>query len=92
MGIEPTSKAWEAFILPMNYACKAHLLYHVALYFARKMIKISPPDFSDGENSKSNYPTNFIPVPCVAVYCSVSSSIQSLYFSERRLSAEVTRQ
>ena len=20
MGIEPTSKAWEAFILPMNYA------------------------------------------------------------------------
>ena len=22
MGIEPTSKAWEAFILPMNYARK----------------------------------------------------------------------
>lgn len=21
MGVEPTSKAWEAFILPMNYAC-----------------------------------------------------------------------
>ena len=20
MGVEPTSKAWEAFILPMNYA------------------------------------------------------------------------
>ena len=20
MGIEPTSKAWEAFVLPMNYA------------------------------------------------------------------------
>ena len=22
MGIEPTSKAWEAFVLPMNYARK----------------------------------------------------------------------
>ena len=22
MGVEPTSKAWEAFILPMNYARK----------------------------------------------------------------------
>ena len=21
MGVEPTSKAWEAFILPMNYTC-----------------------------------------------------------------------
>ena len=29
MGIEPTSKAWEAFILPMNYACKAFILYHL---------------------------------------------------------------
>ncbi len=33
MGVEPTSKAWEAFILPMNYARKnsfsiAFLLYH----------------------------------------------------------------
>ena len=26
MVIEPTSKAWEAFILPMNYACKASIL------------------------------------------------------------------
>ena len=25
MGIEPTSKAWEAFILPMNYARKRKL-------------------------------------------------------------------
>ena len=24
MGIEPTSKAWEAFILPMNYARKRY--------------------------------------------------------------------
>lgn len=26
MGIEPTSKAWEAFILPMNYARIVKLL------------------------------------------------------------------
>lgn len=27
-GIEPASKAWEAFILPMNYICKIYdLLY-----------------------------------------------------------------
>ena len=25
MGIEPTSKAWEAFILPMNYARKINV-------------------------------------------------------------------
>ena len=25
MGIEPTSKAWEAFILPMNYARRKKL-------------------------------------------------------------------
>ncbi len=24
MGIEPTSKAWEALILPMNYARKVY--------------------------------------------------------------------
>ena len=27
MGIEPTSKAWEAFILPMNYARITTLFY-----------------------------------------------------------------
>lgn len=26
MGIEPTSKAWEALILPMNYARKGYLI------------------------------------------------------------------
>jgi hypothetical protein len=26
-GIGPASSAWEADILPMNYACKAFLLY-----------------------------------------------------------------
>ena len=31
MGIEPTSKAWEAFILPMNYAriTLPFLFYHI---------------------------------------------------------------
>lgn len=28
MGIEPTSKAWEAFILPMNYARMVTVLYY----------------------------------------------------------------
>ena len=27
MGIEPTSKAWEAFVLPLNYARNAHGFY-----------------------------------------------------------------
>ena len=27
MGVEPTSKAWEAFILPMNYARKKEQNY-----------------------------------------------------------------
>ena len=27
MGVEPTSKAWEAFILPMNYARERYAGY-----------------------------------------------------------------
>ena len=27
MGVEPTSKAWEAFILPMNYARERYAKY-----------------------------------------------------------------
>ena len=27
MGVEPTSKAWEAFILPMNYARERYARY-----------------------------------------------------------------
>ena len=38
MGIEPTSKAWEAFILPMNYArivklCKSYLMIIACFIF-----------------------------------------------------------
>ena len=25
MGIEPTSKAWEAFVLPLNYTREAYI-------------------------------------------------------------------
>ena len=32
MGIEPTSKAWEAFILPMNYA-RVRKLFSFLRYF-----------------------------------------------------------
>ena len=28
-GIEPSSQAWEARILPMNYARKMYILYHI---------------------------------------------------------------
>ena len=30
-GIEPALKAWEALILPLNYACTALLLYHMSI-------------------------------------------------------------
>ncbi len=33
MGIEPTSKAWEAFILPMNYARRKKLFLLVTVRF-----------------------------------------------------------
>lgn len=33
MGIEPTSKAWEAFILPMNYARSKKLFLLVTVRF-----------------------------------------------------------
>ncbi len=28
-GIEPSSQAWEARILPMNYARMMYILYHI---------------------------------------------------------------
>ena len=28
MGIEPTTEAWEAAILPLNYACMLSVIYH----------------------------------------------------------------
>lgn len=31
-GIEPSSQAWEARILPMNYARKMYILYHISIY------------------------------------------------------------
>lgn len=35
MGIEPTSSAWEADILPMNYTRLLETLYHKILFLAR---------------------------------------------------------
>ena len=37
MGIEPTSLAWEAGILPMNYARTSltHIFYHYSVKIAR---------------------------------------------------------
>ena len=32
MGIEPTSKAWEALILPMNYTCKSYYIEEIVSY------------------------------------------------------------
>lgn len=49
MGVEPTSKAWEAFILPMNYAC--------VFFFESFPIIAQLSPFGKGENEK-----NFAPV------------------------------
>ncbi len=34
-GIEPSSQAWEARILPMNYARKMYILYHININMNR---------------------------------------------------------
>ena len=39
MGIEPTSKAWEALILPMNYTCDFR---NIVTYFGFKCKRIDP--------------------------------------------------
>ena len=44
MGVEPTSKAWEAFILPMNYAC--------VFFFESFSIITQLSPFGKGENEK----------------------------------------
>ena len=44
MGVEPTSKAWEAFILPMNYAC--------VFFFESFPIIAQLSPFGKGENEK----------------------------------------
>ena len=49
MGVEPTSKAWEAFILPMNYAC--------VFFFESFPIIAQLSPFGKGGNEK-----NFAPV------------------------------
>ncbi len=36
MGIEPTSKAWEAFILPMNYARMDENYYSRILFLCKE--------------------------------------------------------
>ena len=46
MGVEPTSKAWEAFILPMNYARKDFISISLLLFickgeFTQAMAKLS---------------------------------------------------
>ena len=35
MGIEPTSKAWEAFVLPLNYTRNCNLTKQPGGFFAR---------------------------------------------------------
>ena len=35
MGIEPTSKAWEAFVLPLNYTRNCNLPTQPGGFFAR---------------------------------------------------------
>ena len=35
MGVEPTSKAWEAFILPMNYARKDFISISLLLFICK---------------------------------------------------------
>ena len=42
MGIEPTSKAWEALVLPMNYA-RGNVTLHSAVATRRLKIFNSPP-------------------------------------------------
>ena len=37
MGVEPTSKAWEAFILPMNYARE-----HYEIHCTMKIQEVKP--------------------------------------------------
>ena len=38
MGIEPTSKAWEAFVLPLNYTRKRISILARLDYFCTDMI------------------------------------------------------
>ena len=43
MGIEPTSKAWEAFVLPLNYTRLLKLLAPPRGLFARSGALLRPP-------------------------------------------------
>ena len=42
MGIEPTSKAWEAFILPMNYARMDENYYSRILLLCKEKSRFFP--------------------------------------------------
>ena len=46
MGIEPTSKAWEALVLPLNYARRCvitGLVYNQGERFAKSPSQTAPP-------------------------------------------------
>jgi hypothetical protein len=43
MGIEPTSEAWEASILPLNYA-------RAASKYMKRLALTQPPEFASGHN------------------------------------------
>ena len=40
-GIEPSYRAWEARVLPMNYTCVAKTLYHRWISFASRKFRPS---------------------------------------------------
>ncbi len=39
MGIEPTTKAWEAFVLPLNYIRKSYMIEFTTQKFFVKRIQ-----------------------------------------------------
>ena len=56
MGIEPTSKAWEAFVLPLNYTRKiVYSFYH--RHESLKAIRLAdgPASMKNGNAGPLNY-------------------------------------
>ncbi len=47
MGVEPTSKAWEAFILPMNYARKDFISIAFVLLFDKGEFALSIANYAE---------------------------------------------
>ena len=76
MGIEPTSKAWEAFILPLNYTRKHRSSYNSHEAYCNRPAEWLPKDLRPPVPSERSLPAGKM----VFLKTAVSARIQRRFY------------